>query len=146
MKLRIPPGEFAGYIFDLDGTLIDTMALHRSAWNEALRRAGFRRLLGERYFRSIGGVPTRQVLKLFARRFGPRFNAELVLRRKEALFTAWQPRARPIAPTVAFARRMAATHPVAVASGGPRRFVRRSLRLTGLDGLFPIVVTSDDVK
>ncbi len=146
MKLRIPRGEFAGYIFDLDGTLVDTMALHRQAWNEALRRAGFRRRLGRKYFQSLGGVPTRRVLEIFRRRFGPRFDAQRVLRQKEALFTRWQTRAKIIGPTVAFARNIAATHPVAVASGGPRRFVLRSLRLAGLTPLFPVVVTSDDVR
>jgi len=146
VKLRIPPGDFAGYIFDLDGTLVDTMALHRRAWNEALRRAGFRRPLGERFFLSMGGVPTRRFLKILRRRFGPRFDAAGVLRRKEALFAAWQARAPVIAPTVAFARKVAATHPVAVASGGPRHAVLRSLRLAGLTPLFPVVVTSDDVR
>ena len=146
MKLRIPPGDFAGYIFDLDGTLVDTMALHRRAWNVALRRAGFRRAMGERYFHALGGIPTRRVLEILRGRYGPRFDAHRVLRQKEALFTRWQPRARRIAPTVAFARTVALTHPVAVASGGPRRFVLRSLRLAGLSELFPVVVTTDEVK
>ena len=42
MKLDIPPGDFAGYIFDLDGTLVDTMPLHYRAWDEAMRAAGLR--------------------------------------------------------------------------------------------------------
>ncbi len=37
MHLDIPSGEFAGYIFDLDGTLIDTMPLHYQAWDRAMR-------------------------------------------------------------------------------------------------------------
>jgi len=36
MQLDIPAGEFAGYIFDLDGTLIDTMPLHYRAWDKAM--------------------------------------------------------------------------------------------------------------
>ena len=36
MKLEIPDGNFAGYIFDLDGTLVDTMPLHYYAWDEAM--------------------------------------------------------------------------------------------------------------
>jgi HAD superfamily hydrolase (TIGR01509 family) len=144
-ELRIPPGDFAAYIFDLDGTLVDTMALHRRAWNEALRRAGIRRGLGVRFFHSLGGVPTRRFLDILRQRFGPRFHAGRILRQKEALFAARQARAKVIGPTVAFARRVAATHPVAVASGGPRKAVRRSLRLAGLSKLFPVVVTSDDV-
>jgi hypothetical protein len=43
MKLVIPAGDFAGYLFDLDGTLVDTMPLHYAAWREALRRGGLGR-------------------------------------------------------------------------------------------------------
>ena len=34
MKLVIPEGDFAGYLFDLDGTLVDTMPLHFMAWRD----------------------------------------------------------------------------------------------------------------
>ena len=41
---------------------------------------------------------------------------------------------------------MQATHPLAIASGGPRVIVQRSLEITGLRHLFSAVVTADDVK
>lgn len=145
MKLAIPPGKFAGFIFDLDGTLIDTMPLHYRAWNETLRRAGLSEKLDEDFFYSLGGVPARRLTSLFARRYGRRFGDIRILREKEVLFARLQADARLIAPTVAFARRVAKTHPVAVASGGPRRVVVESLAVSGLRSLFPVVVTSDDV-
>ena len=40
MQLEIPPGDFAGYLFDLDGTLIDTMPVHFIAWQAALLHSG----------------------------------------------------------------------------------------------------------
>jgi len=145
MPLAIPPGEFAGFIFDLDGTLIDTMPLHYRAWNQAMRRAGLRSRLDEEFFYSLGGVPTRQVMELFARRYGRQFDFDRIRQEKDTLFAEVQAEARLIKPTVEFARRVAPTHPVAVASGGPRRVVRQSLEITGLASLFPIVVTADDV-
>ena len=30
MHIEFPTGDFAGYLFDLDGTLIDTMPVHLS--------------------------------------------------------------------------------------------------------------------
>ena len=50
MKLEIPPGEFAGYIFDLDGTLVDTMPLHYRAWDAAMRHVGLNAPLDEELF------------------------------------------------------------------------------------------------
>jgi hypothetical protein len=50
MQLHIPSGDFAGYIFDLDGTLIDTMPVHYLAWDRALHRFGLHETLGEGRF------------------------------------------------------------------------------------------------
>ena len=58
MHLDIPPGAFAGYIFDLDGTLMDTMPLHYRAWDQAMQQAGLPHQLDEDLFYSLGGVPT----------------------------------------------------------------------------------------
>ena len=145
MKLDIPSGEFAGYIFDLDGTLIDTMPLHYRAWDAAMRKSGLAVQLDEELFYSLGGVPTRRVAELIAKHYGLTIDVERVFHEKEALFTELQQDAQVIAPTVAFARAAAKTHPMAVASGGPRDFVRRSLELAGLMPLFKAVVSADDV-
>jgi len=146
MQLDIPPGKFAGYIFDLDGTLIDTMPLHYRAWDQTLRRAGLPKKLDEELFYSLGGLPTKRVAEKIAEHYGLQIDADQVFHDKEALFTSLQDDAKLIAPTVEFARRAAATHPMAVASGGPRAVVRRSLKVAGLAPLFKVVVTSDDVK
>lgn len=145
MKLDIPPGDFAGYIFDLDGTLVDTMPLHFRAWDAAMRHAGLKCPLDEDLFYSLGGVPTRQVAVLIAAHYQLTIDPEAVFHYKEALFGDLQGDARLIAPVVDFARRVARTHPVSIASGGPRDVVRRSLKLTGLAALFEVVVTADDV-
>ena len=145
MKLDIPEGNFAGYIFDLDGTLVDTMPLHFRAWEEAMRRAGLQGSLDEEYFYSLGGVPTRRVAELIGQHHGLKVDAERVFHEKEALFGDLQAGAQLIEPVVAFARLVAKTHPLAVASGGPRDIVRRSLELSGLTPLFKAVVTADDV-
>jgi beta-phosphoglucomutase family hydrolase len=145
MKLEIPPGDFAGYIFDLDGTLVDTMPLHFRAWDAAMRHAGLQCPLDEDLFYSLGGVPTRRVAELIAEHYKLSIDPEAVFDHKESLFRDLQGDAKLIAPVVEIARRMAQTHPVAIASGGPRVIVARSLELTGLAALFKVVVTADDV-
>jgi beta-phosphoglucomutase family hydrolase len=145
MKLDIPDGNYAGYIFDLDGTLIDTMPLHYRAWDAAMRKAGLTCPLDEDLFYSFGGVPTRRVAELIAAHYKLTIDPHAVFHHKESLFMEIQADAQLIEPVVAFARRVAATHPVGIASGGPRNVVRRSLELSGLASLFPVVVSADDV-
>lgn len=145
MQLHVPPGDFAGYIFDLDGTLIDSMPVHYRAWDAALHQVGLREPLNEDYFYSLGGVPTRRVAELLGEHYGLKIDARHVFHLKEAIFTEMLPKVTLIEPVVAIARRMALTRPVSVASGGPRAIVRRSLELAGLSALFSVVVSSDDV-
>lgn len=146
MKLDIPAGDFAGYIFDLDGTLVDTMPLHYRAWNRAMQRAGLREELNEDLFYSLGGVPTRRVAQLLAEHYGLRIDVEKVFHEKEALFLELRSEMKLIEAVVAFARKAAAAgQAVSVASGGPREIVRHTLELMGLKALFPVVVTPEDV-
>ena len=146
MKLDLPPDDFAGYIFDLDGTLVDTMPLHYRAWDQAMQAAGLACPLDEELFYSLGGVPTLKVAELIAQHYGLKVDPHAVFDHKESLFHALQKDATLIEPVVAIARRVAATHPVAIASGGPRDIVKRSLELAGLAPLFKVVVTADDVE
>jgi beta-phosphoglucomutase family hydrolase len=145
MKLDIPDGDFAGYIFDLDGTLIDTMPLHYRAWDAAMRSAGLQGTLDEDLFYSLGGVPTVRVAELIGQHYGIAVDTERVFHEKEALFHELQADAILIKPVAEFARRAAATHPLAIASGGTRDIVQRSLELAGIRSLFKAVVTADDV-
>ncbi len=145
MKLRIPEGDFEGYIFDCDGTLVDTMPLHFRAWSEALKRAGLKDQLSEELFYSIGGMPTRKVARKLADHYGLVIDAERVFHEKEELFLEMQAEMRVIKPVVDFARNLHGRWPMSVASGGPRNVVMKTLELMGLDPLFPVVVTPEDV-
>lgn len=146
MKLDIPAGDFAGYIFDLDGTLVDTMPLHYQAWNKAMQSVGLSGDLDEELFYSLGGVPTRRVAELIAQHYHLTIDALAVFHHKESLFSELQKDAKLIEPVVEIARRVALTHPVAIASGGPRDIVRRMLEIAGLAPLFKVVITPEDVE
>ena len=145
MKLDIPEGDFKGYIFDCDGTLVDTMPLHFRAWNEAMRQAGLKGGLSEEFFYSLGGMPTRKVAQVMAKHHGLTVDVERVFHEKEALFLAMQAEMKVIEPVVKFARALHGRAPMSVASGGPRPVVKKTLELMGIDSLFPIVVTPEDV-
>lgn len=145
MDLTIPPGDFAGYIFDCDGTLVDTMPLHHRAWSLALQRAGLRGELDEDLFYSLGGVPTRRVAELLGAHYGLAVDPDRMFVEKEEIFLELEGELRVIPAVVEFARRVARSAPVSVASGGPKPIVRHTLERTGLADLFPVVVTPEDV-
>jgi HAD superfamily hydrolase (TIGR01509 family) len=145
MQLDIPAGNFAGYIFDLDGTLIDTMPLHYRAWDAAMRGAGLTETLNEDLFYSLGGVPTRRVAQYFGEHYGIKLEPDHVAHIKERLYLELMAEVRLIEPVANFARKIARTHPRAIATGGTPEIALPALEVSGLRPLFDIVVTPLDV-
>ncbi len=145
MKLEIPEGDFEGYIFDCDGTLVDTMPLHFRAWERAMQLSGLQGRLSEELFYSMGGMPTRKVAQVLATHYGLTIDVEHVFHRKEALFLEMQDEMTVIEPVVDFARSLHGRAPMSVASGGPKPVVKKTLELMGLETLFPVIVTPEDV-
>lgn len=145
MKLEIPEGDFEGYIFDCDGTLVDTMPLHFRAWERAMQLSGLQGRLSEELFYSMGGMPTRKVAQVLATHYGLTIDVEHVFHRKEALFLEMQDEMTVIEPVVDFARSLHGRAPMSVASGGPKPVVKKTLELMGLESLFPVIVTPEDV-
>jgi beta-phosphoglucomutase-like phosphatase (HAD superfamily) len=147
MQIKIPDGPFSGYIFDLDGTLVDTMPLHYTAWESALQKAGLQGRLDEELFYALGGVPSRKVASLLGARHGLTLDPVAVYRDKEDAFMSSRQKLELIQPVVDFARKVAAEgFPVSIASGGTHDVVTSTLLKTGLAPLFPVVVTADDVE
>jgi len=90
-------------------------------------------------------VPTVRVAELLGAHYRLELNPHEVEITKERMFLEMLDAIRHIEPVVEFARRVARTHPVAIATGGQREIALPALRAAGLDGLFQIVVTPRDV-
>jgi HAD superfamily hydrolase (TIGR01509 family) len=145
MILEIPPGDFAGYLFDLDGTLIDSMPAHYRAWDAAMRKFGLGQALDEDLFYSLGGVPTVKVAELFGRHYGLVLDAAEVMEVKEKLYKDGLAEVTLIEPVADFARRVAQKKPIAIVTGGTPDVARPGLEAAGLADLFKIVITPLDV-
>lgn len=143
----IPSGVQA-LIFDLDGTIVDNMGLHRQAWEE----------IGEDYgipitgamIDEIAGIPTRQVIELFADQYGwdgidyDKFTIDK--RAKYAGIKAAAGKAKPITPIVEIIHHYAGRLPMAVGTGSSRPGAIQSLTDVGLLDVFELIVTADDVE
>ena len=145
MQLEIPSGDFAGYIFDLDGTLVDTMPLHYRAWDEAMHAVGLREKLDENLFYSLGGVPTVRVAEVIGKHYGLKLDPQAVMNHKEALYLKIVHEAEPIGPVVKFLKEVASKRPCAIATGGTPEVALPALEAAGLKGYFKVIVTPLDV-
>lgn len=144
--LEIPDRPFDGYIFDNDGTLALSMRLHFEAWQFAYGNNGARFTLTREYAQSLAGVCMLETVRRVNVDFGEALDPERVVADQEEFYRSNLHRVPLNPPVVAFAKRVARTHPVAVASGGVWETVTRTLEAVGLRDLFQAIVTQDQVE
>lgn len=146
-EFKRPNRDYAGHIFDCDGTLADSMPLHFRAWNHGLEKGGARHRLDPHGFMSVAGMALAQTVEHWTREHGEQIDLDAVIAGKNEYFEAHRHTITPIEPVIAFARDLkAAGTAISVASGGRRDDVLWTLRHIGADALFDIVVTADDVS
>ncbi len=137
------PHHPQGIIFDCDGTLADTMPLHWRAWQVIAARHRFR--LPQDRFYALGGVPSRDILKMLRAEQGVPLDPLAVAREKEAEYLPLIAQVEPINTVVGVARENYGRIPLAVASSGTRRIIEQVLDHLDIRNLFQTIVTSEDV-
>jgi HAD superfamily hydrolase (TIGR01509 family) len=137
--------DYAGYIFDCDGTLADSMVVHHRAWLAAFALHGASFEFGWELFTSRAGMSLPKTVEALNEQFGLRMDPEAVTAAQHEAYERLLPSVRPIVPVVELAQRVAQVAPVSVASGGERKVVLRTLELIGLGETFSVVVTAEDV-
>ena len=133
-------------IFDCDGTLVNSMPAHFEAWCEALAYYGAGNVFKEDVFYAMGGRPTKDIVVDLNDEYGLRLDPVAVAMKKRDAFLRRLPELEAIDEVVEFARvcrdrRM----PMAVATGGTRFVIEKTLQAVGLSDLFEDFVTADDV-
>ncbi len=142
MPYAPPPGT-AALIFDCDGTLADTMPLHYRAWAKLFGRLGL--AFPEARFYALGGVPTGRIIAIIAAEHGVSLGEPLdrLVAEKESDFLELVAEIRPVPAVWAIAQEWRGRLPMAVASGGYREVVGRTLAAIGADW-FDAVVCAED--
>jgi len=136
--------DIRGLIFDCDGTLADTMPLHWRAWQLITRRHDL--YFPEDRFYALGGVPSRDILKMLAVEQGRSLDHFAIAHEKESAYLPLMAEIEPIHAVVEIARANSGKIPMAVASGGTQPIIVQVLEQLKIRHLFQAVVTSEMVK
>ena len=138
------PAYIKGLVFDCDGTLADTMPLHWHAWQLITQRHNLH--FPEDRFYSLGGVPSRDILKMLSEEQGRPLDHIAVAHEKENAYLPLMARVEPIHAVVEIAKANFGKIPMAVASGGTQPIIIDVLEHLKIRHLFNAVVTSEMVK
>lgn len=131
-------------IFDVDGTLADSMPAHLAAWQEAARKYNFPftpddhlRYAGKADQAIVGEINREHQLNLSARE---------VAKAKETAFLQHLHQVQPIIPITTLVKKFYGHKPVAAGTGGFRHIAGQVLKHIGLHAYLDVLVTADDVE
>jgi beta-phosphoglucomutase family hydrolase len=144
MLYDIKPG-IKGLIFDLDGTLADTMPYHFKGWKDACKKFGadIDTAFLRKHTGSPGWIIAGEIIKNC--KLNGSVSIDQIMNEKLIQFYKVQHLVEPIIPVVEIVKKYYGVLPMAVGTGGHREAVERTLQITGLRKYFNIVVTANDV-
>lgn len=145
-SFSFPMSGFDAVVFDCDGTLVDSMPAHFEAWCEALALYGAGGVFKEDVFFAMGGRPTRDIVVELNDEYDLHLDPETVAFAKREAFLKRLKTITLIDEVAAFAEALRGKVPMAIASGGSRMVVEKTLHIVGISDWFDEVITADDVS
>lgn len=142
-KLSVSP-KAKGLIFDLDGTLADTMPIHYVAWKNAAAKYGID--FTPELFAQLAGIPLYPTVEKLNQLFGKNIDPKEMGDLKESEFELNMHLTPEIKIVTDLVRENYGRIPMAVGTGGSRRLSLKTLKNIGMENYFSILVSSEDVK
>ncbi len=144
MNLKLPEGDFRAYLFDCDGTIVDSMPLHYKAWKKALAEYGC--TYDEDLFYAWGGKPVRKIIADLNEMQGLNMPVDTLAAYKESFYHAQLHELKGIPDVLEHIEAQHGRIPFAVVSGSRRNSVVGSLTALGLLDKFDVLVCAEDYK
>ncbi|MGF1695175.1 beta-phosphoglucomutase family hydrolase [Vibrio lamellibrachiae] len=136
--------KYQGLIFDMDGTLIDTMPAHLDAWEKTSLHFDFP--FTREWLNSLGGMPSYKIVAEINREFDLKLNADEIAAFKMQAFAAITEQGEPISCTVEVLEQHYGKKKLAVGTGSQRTSALRLLDKAGLLSKLDTVVSATDVS
>jgi len=143
MKLEIHPRAQA-LIFDLDGTLSDSLPVHIANWHSVCEKLNC--TFDDRILVEMTGMPTISFAERIKREQNLEIDAEEIVILKQQEF--WQNinRIKPHDAVISLMKDAYGKIPMAVGTGASRISAMLQMKELGIDHLFDFIVTADDVE
>jgi len=136
--------QFEAYIFDLDGTLADTMPAHFLAWKKVTDKYGLD--FSEDRFYAWGGRPSERILEMLSEEQGITLDVDVVAVEKEEAFVELISEIQRIPSVTDVVLEHHNKVPMAVATGAMRWVMDRILGQIEMAQYFQVSVTSEDTE
>jgi len=142
MKLEIHVNAKA-LIFDLDGTLSDSLPVHIASWNAVCEKLNC--TFDERIMVEMTGAPTMLFAERIVREQKLLIKPEELVDLKQQEFWKKINRIKPHNAVIDLMKKAHGTMPMSIGTGASRTSAMLQMRELDIDHLFDFIVTADDV-
>ena len=136
--------KYKGLIFDMDGTLIDSMPAHLKAWRQTCEV--FEIPFDEAWFYSLGGMPTIKTAQAINHRYQQNFDTKRLADTKSQFFNDLNYKGEVIPATYQLLLDNKPSKKIAVGTGCRNSNALPLLTETNILPLLDALVTADDVE
>lgn len=139
---HLPDETTRAILFDCDGTLVDTMPIHRAVWHELFLRYDF--VITDEWWEEWANLPLLPMVQHVIPDATPALADDLNVEAME-MYNERLHLIEPLEHVIEVARQFHGRLPMAVVTGGFRDVVVPSLDEAGITDLFDVIVTCDEV-
>ena len=132
-----------GLIFDLDGTLIDSLELNWRAMDDALQRQGI--VIPREEFVAMTGRALEEIADILVAKYKPDADASAIVARKREVANSHISDVQEITAVANVVRENYGVLPMAVGTGSDAFRAKAMLKSVGLLDFFDVIVSADDV-
>jgi beta-phosphoglucomutase family hydrolase len=137
------PHQAKALIFDLDGTIANTMPNHFISWRKAVVPYGID--FNASLFMQLTGMPRTATIEKLNEMFGTKMNPEIVGKVKEGHFKTLVNLTKEIEVVTDVIRKYHNILPMSIGTGSTKNGAKKTLEVIGLKNYFDIVITADDI-
>ncbi|WP_340110651.1 beta-phosphoglucomutase family hydrolase [Maribellus mangrovi] len=143
MGISVHP-EAKALIFDLDGTLSNSLPVHIATWKIVGEKYGFE--FDPNIILEMTGRPTIEFAKRIIERYNISEDPNVLVKLKQQSFWDLAHLLEPVAEVISIVKNYHGKLPVSVGTGASGRSAEVQLKALGLSDYFDVVVSADDVE
>lgn len=136
--------EYKALIFDLDGTLVNSMPAHLEAWQHASQIHHFP--FDKTWLGSKGGMPSRNIVKLINDRYELTLDPEQVSQTKARHFATIRDHCELIPATAKLLCNYYNKKKIAIGTGSQRKNALKLLQGKSIEHCFDVLISANDVS
>ena len=137
------PQQAKALIFDLDGTIANTMPNHFRSWRKAVLPYGID--FNAALFMQLTGMPRTATIEKLNEMFGTKMNPDIVGKVKEDHFKTLVDLTEEIEVVADVIRKYHTILPMSIGTGSTKNGAKKTLEVIGFQNYFDIVISADDI-